>query len=230
MDNFREVSYGVIKKGLLFRGKALINLSESDVDLIVNQNGIKTIVDLRAPDEREKAQDQTLIGVNNLSIPLFNSNKTEIKPVNVMGMDLPDMSAIYRELVLEDKKDAWAKIFSVLLENEGHGIMFHCTSGKDRTGVTMAIILSSLGVNKDIIYSDYLLTNEYNDPSFVAFAKTLPEELGKAFLDHFSAKKEYLDAVFDEINNRYGSLNNFYQKCCDINDDKIATLKKMYLL
>ena len=231
MDNFREIAYKNIKKDLLYRGKALVNLSEDDIDLLTKKTNIKTIIDLRAPDEREQAMDQQLPGISNVSIPLFNSNKTEAKTVNVMGMNLPDMAAIYRELVYEDKKEAWTQIFGLLLKNNEDGIMFHCSSGKDRTGVTTAIILSVLGIDKETIYYDYLLTNKSlaGDKSFAEFVKTLPEELREAFSDHFSAKKEYLDAVFDEINTRYGSLNNFYQRCCGLNEDKIAVLKNKYL-
>lgn len=231
MENFREIDYKSIKKGSFYRGKALVNLSEEDIDLLVNKCHIRTVVDLRAPEEIEKAKDQKLKGVKNISVPLFNSNKTEMKSVNVMGMDLPDMAAIYRELVYEDKKEAWSQIFDLLLENKGDGIMFHCTSGKDRTGVTTAIILSLLGIDKETIYEDYLLTNQnmYNDNGFMQFVKTLPKEVGKAFLDHFSAKKEYLDAVFDEIDSRYGSLDNFYEQCCGLDKDKIVVLKNKYL-
>ena len=230
MDNFREIAYGNMKKGLLYRGKALVNLNDDDIALL-NKCNIKTIIDLRAPQEREQAKDKELPGVTNISVPLFNSNKTEMKAVNVMGMDLPDMAEIYRELVFEDKKEGWTQIFNVLLENNGDGIMFHCTSGKDRTGVTAALIMSLLGIDKKLIYEDYLLTNKQkvNDPGFLNYVNSLPKEVGKAFLDHFSAKEEYLDAIFDEIESRYGTLDKFFEVCCGLDQNKIKILQNKYL-
>ena len=229
MDNFREVNYGYLKSGLLYRGKALINLSNEDIALL--KSHIKTVVDLRAPEEIDEDPDMVIEGINNISIPLFNANKTEPKAVNVKGMTLPDMVAIYRELVAKDKKDSWSKIFDLLLNSDG-GIMFHCTSGKDRTGVTTAIILSALGIDKEVIYQDYLLTNKQSAPDvgFLKFAETLPPEVRDAFINHFQANKEYLEAIYDEIDQKYGSLNNFFKECCNLDENKLKQLKNKYLL
>lgn len=229
MENFREVAYGKMKKGLLYRGKALTNLNNEEIALLKKCH-IKTIIDLRSPKEREEAKDTIIEGINNISIPLFSANNLNTKTVDVMGMPLPDMVSIYRELVDEDKKESWRNIFVLLLQNKGDGIMFHCTSGKDRTGVVTAMILSALDIDKESIYQDYLLTNENaTDASFINYAKTLPEPLGEAFLKHFMANKEYLDAIFDEINNKYQSIDNFLKEYCDLSQNKLETLRSLYL-
>src|SRR5699024_12834665 len=60
---------------------------------------------------------------------------------------------------------AYRKMFNVLLENdkEGESVVFHCTAGKDRTGVAAFLILSALGVSEKQIVEDYLYTNLFFD-------------------------------------------------------------------
>ena len=191
----------------------LINLTDEDIKLI-RKNNIKIVVDLRTPEERVKLPDVEIEGIKNISIPLLGKDEdTEKEPklVTIGKFQLPDMSAIYREMVSFKRKDAWSSIFKLLEDNKESGILFHCSGGKDRTGVVFAVILSSLGFSKEDIYRDYLKTNENPiiSPDFQQFLDTLDEETRKAILAYSGANKEYLDATFDEINKLYGSLDNF---------------------
>ncbi len=231
MNNFREVSYGVIKNKLLFRSSALRSLKEKEKKFLVKDCNIKTIIDLRAVEEREQEKDVDIKGIDNISIPLLAPGDNETKTVVVCNMGLPDMEEIYSKLVNINKKEAWTKIFNILLNNDG-GILFHCTSGKDRTGVVIAVILKALGVSDRIIYKDYLLTNGQLplEGSLYDFAMSLTEDVRKAFLDHFSARKNYLKAVFTQINLDYGSFEHFLAICCSLNEEKLNRLKNKYLM
>lgn len=230
MKNFREVSYNIIRNNLIYRSAALSSLTDEEKNHLVNKCNIRTIIDLRSPEEHENEKDDEIEGIKNINIPLLSDEDKETKPVNVMGMTLPDMVDIYSKLVSLEKRKAWSQIFETLLNSED-GVLFHCASGKDRTGVVIAIILKALGASDDIIYKEYLLTNEQLpvEGSFRDFVMSLPEEQRKAFLNHFSAKKEYLDVVFNNLEEIYGSITIFLKAACSLNEEQIQQFKDKYM-
>ena len=222
MLNFRDFGYKNIKEGLLFRSATLYNLSQEDRELLINKN-IKTIVDLRSPEEIDSRPDAVIKGIDDISLTL--SVIDDAKLVVYRGLELPDLIECYQQLVAINLKDAWSKIFDLILNNDG-GFLFHCSQGKDRTGVVIAIILCALGIDKKTIIDDYLLTNQ--SPVFFFDNKT-PKEIQDILKDYFSAKVEYLNAAFDYIDETYGSFNNFLFKCCSLNETKLKLLKQKFL-
>ena len=223
MIYFRDFGYKNVKKGMLFRSAILNDLSSEDQNILI-ENNIKTIVDLRGIDERTARPDTPIKDIDNISVPL--SVIGDAKPIVYKGLTLPDLIDCYHQLVAIELKEAWSKIFDLLLNNEG-GILFHCSQGKDRTGVVSAVILTALGVDKETILYDYLLTNE--KPVFFG-NQDLPKEVQEILADYFSAKKEYLNASFEYIEKTYGSFNEFLYKCCSLDDKKISALKSKYLI
>ena len=117
-----------------------------------------------------------------------------LKTVTIKHMTLPDMDNAYRELVRRDRQSAWSNIFNILLADNGGAVLYHCSAGKDRTGVVTAVILTALGVDKDTIYQDYLLTNE-KPLYYKKMALQMDPESREIFLDYFQAKKEYLHRI-----------------------------------
>lgn len=234
MQNFRCIAYANVKKDLIFRSEGLFSLTDQNVSLFSRYN-IKTIIDLRSEREQNNKPDPIISGVNHIALPLMKKRDAgqEIKTVVVNGIPLPDMAELYRQLVAPDRKEVWTKIFNLLLDNNA-GILFHCSEGKDRTGVVSAIILSALGVERSIVINDYLLTNE--SPLF----KTIPADYFEGsglddktklmIFNHFKAHEEYLSSVFDEIEKIYGSMDSFLFECCSLDDQKLEILKKKYLI
>lgn len=223
MINFRDFGYKNVKKGLLFRSATLNDLSIDNQNILIGNN-IKTIVDLRGSDERKAKPDTKINGIDNISVPL--SVIGDAKPIVYRGLELPDLIDCYHQLVAVELKDAWSKIFDLLLNSKG-GILFHCSQGKDRTGVVAAMILTALGVDKETIFKDYLLTNE--KPVFFG-NQDMPKEVQEILADYFSAKKEYLEASFEYIDKTYGSFNEFLKKVCSLDENKLIKLKEKYLL
>ena len=235
MRNFREIECAKLKKGLLFRGESLYKLPAKYQKLLIDEYHIKVIVDLRTRQERESEPDYDLPSIKNIHIPLINmeemgaSSTEEGKETAAKNQQLPDMFKYYRLFVKEIRKEAWTKIFNVLLEEDG-AIMFHCTQGKDRTGIVSAMILTLLGADKEAIYRDYLLTNSYLHIAlkYKVYSLKFKGEVRKKFLALFKAEKELLDTAFMEIDKLYGSIDNFYKEICSLDDIKIAKLKDKY--
>ena len=220
-----------MKKGLLFRSDVLYHLNPKEKALL-RDNNIKVVIDLRGKDEVEHLKDTNIKAINFINIPMLpdneDGNDSPLKTVTIKHMTLPDMDFAYRQLVMKDRKEAWSKIFDILLNNKEGAVLFHCSAGKDRTGVVSAVILTALGIDKETIYQDYLLTNE-KPLYYKKMALQMDPESREIFLDYFQAKKEYLDATFDEIDKEYGTFDKFLLECCLIDKNKLNILKDKYL-
>lgn len=219
-----------MKPGLLFRSDLLYHLNPKEKALL-RDKGIKVVVDLRNKDEVERLKDTSIKAITFINNPLLPESKegedSPLKTVTIKHMTLPDMDNAYRELVRRDRQSAWSNIFNILLNTDG-AVLYHCSAGKDRTGVLSAVILTALGIDKETIYQDYLLTNE-KPLYYKKLALEMDPESREIFLDYFQAKKEYLDASFDEINKIYGSFDKFLLECCLIDKNKLDILKDKYL-
>lgn len=231
MRNFREIAYGNMKKGLLFRSDVLYRTTKGEKALLKDQCHIKTIIDFRNGEEVEKLHDSKISGIKNINLPFLpeeeNGRRKEPKIIVVKGLEMPDLPFYYRELASRSVGHIWRKVFDILLNSEG-GVLLHCSAGKDRTGVATAVILKTLGIDQETIYKDYLLTNE-NPLYYKKLALKMPPDVREVFLDFFQAKKEYLDSTFDEIYKTYGSFEAFLYENCDLNEEKINRLKDKYL-
>ena len=220
-----------MKPGMLFRSDLLYHLNPKEKALL-RGNNIKVVIDLRNKDEVEHLSDTNIKAIKFINNPMLPENKegneSPIKTVTIKQLTLPDMDNAYRELVRRDRKDAWSNIFNILLNDNGGAILYHCSAGKDRTGVVTAVILTALGIDKETIYQDYLLTNE-KPLYYKKLALQMDPESREIFLDYFQAKKEYLDASFDEINKIYGSFDNFLLECCLVDKNRLNILKDKYL-
>lgn len=220
-----------MKKGMLFRSDVLFHLNPKEKALL-RDNNIKVVVDLRNKDELENLKDTNIKVITFVNNPLLpendNGGDSPLKTVTIKHMTLPDMDNAYREIVRRDRKKAWSNIFDLLINNKEGGILFHCSAGKDRTGVVCAVILTMLGIDKETIYKDYLLTNE-KPLYYKKLALQMDPESREIFLDYFQAKKEYLDAAFDEINKEYGTFDKFLLECCSVDANKLNILKDKYL-
>ena len=231
MKNFRDFGYLNIKNKMLYRGEALTNTSKKDIALLKEKYNIKTIIDLRMEEEVNKEKDQEISDIKNIHIPLVTSNNMALAYQKAKSENREmNMSDIYEVFVSRNTKDSWTKIFDALI-TEDCGILLHCTQGKDRTGVVVAMILSLLGVDKDTIYDDYLLTNNNIKIPFNYRIKAMFVNKTKRdkMYSYFRLKKEYLDSTFSYINKEYGSIDVFFKECCSLDENKINSLKNKYI-
>ena len=236
LQNAREISFYPMKEGLLYRGGALDKLSKKDARYLAKDLGIKAIIDLRTTQEAMSKPDQHIEGVAYYHINLItmeemgSSSEKEAKKKILKEHRLPDIYEYYERIVSRNRGDSYRKIFDILLNTDGP-IYFHCTAGKDRTGVLSALILSLLGIDQEKIYEDYLKTNEHPIVpfSYKVFAMMMDKEFRKQFKEYFNASKSLLDRSFEAIDRIYGSLANFYSEMCGLNEERILAFRKKYL-
>ncbi len=129
--------------------------------------------------------------------------------------------------------DRYKPFFNKLLNvPNDQSLVFHCTAGKDRTGMGAALFLYSLGVPYQTIVDDYTASNYYRRAES---EKAIKGMLAMMHIDPEAAKslmnvkKEYLDATFSAINKQYGSVDNFLKNQIGLSENDMDTLKAKYL-
>ena len=130
----------------------------------------------------------------------------------------------------------------MLLENNNKAILWHCSAGKDRTGFATIIVLELLEVNRDIIFEDYLYSNNCQKEDREALALRLMDKydinkdddeiksIFKQSLDYiYWAKEEYFLCLYDKIKEHYGDFDGFINKGLNISDKQRSKFKELYL-
>ncbi len=222
-----------VKWGKIYRSADISKITDKDLDIISSLN-IKMVCDLRGEKEVETAPDRIPSGTQRILLSAGSENiggsASYLKYLKNPQRSDSMIMAIYKRTDHLGKK--YKPMFDQLLELEtDHALMFHCTAGKDRTGVGAALILYSLGVDQKIIFEDYELTNLYRKEANEKFVKMLSAQglSDDAARNLMAAKPEYLRTAFDAIKKEYGSIDLFLEKEMGLNADKRKTLKSKFL-
>lgn len=133
--------------------------------------------------------------------------------------------------------EAYRAFFDLALKNDGeHALLFHCSAGKDRTGIGGVLLLSALGAEREAALADYLLTNEYvaGDIARVEdYARTHypleAEALSPAIRSTVGVAPAAMERMLDEIDARYGSMDAFLAGPMGLNSRKLDRLRAIYL-
>ena len=111
--------------------------------------------------------------------------------------------------------------------------MFHCTGGKDRTGWGAAIVLSALGVPRQAIIDDYMASNRYLEPKNQAMLAMMQGHLDPETIAALKTlminRPDYIGAAFDEVQKRYGTMDNYIEQGLGIDKATIARLRAILL-
>jgi len=219
--NFREaggydvVGGGSVATGLLFRSDSLEKLQEAGAARI-EAEGIRLIVDLRASAEASEAPDVAVAGATRVALPVAANafDGTKIREAVISGdlsaYDAEGMKQGYRDLITQHGAE-FVAIFERLADPAQLPMDIHCTQGKDRTGVTIALVLLALGVPEATVLDDYLLTNEFTvERNAQIIAQVAPLGITEAqMMPLLTADPAYLMAALDELENGWGSVEAY---------------------
>ncbi|MDL2306814.1 tyrosine-protein phosphatase [Desulfovibrio sp. OttesenSCG-928-C06] len=204
-------------KGKLFRSDDLKDLSDSDLDTL-SDIPLLTIVDFRTHNEVAGAPDRVpqsvrehyhfAIQPGSLSKELFMSASTREE---VRGL----MVKIYEELVTDTEcTKQFRKFFGLIQNTENLPLLFHCSAGKDRTGLASALFLLGLGVDMETVLENYLESN-------ANLASKYPDE------EVFRVRPEYLHTALEIIARYPGGLEAYLAEVLDVD---LRKLREMYLV
>lgn len=217
---------GPVRHGVLYRSTELHELAGADVDALASL-GLRTIYDLRSVAEREARPDRAPEGVRDLSLDVL-ADATGAAPAELPALIadparttelLGDGGAIalfsgaYRDIVaLPSALAAYRAMFADLADGGGTPALFHCTTGKDRTGWAAAATLLLLGVGEDDVRREYLLTNDQLLPALQPLFDRFAQAGGDpALLEPvLGVRSEYLDCALDEMRTRFGDVEGYF--------------------
>ncbi|MCR5202028.1 MAG: tyrosine-protein phosphatase [Lachnospiraceae bacterium] len=136
----------------------------------------------------------------------------------------------------EQGKLGYAEFFRELINcPKDKSVMFHCTQGKDRTGISSMLILSVLGADRDSILDDYILTNEFNS-KLIAKEEAILDRVGitGTYKDRILSMMDrvditYLENAIDHLEEKYGSVVNYVKEELNVTDAEIEALRDNYI-
>ncbi len=228
-----------VQPGLLYRSGTLTHLSSSAQRQFAGLN-VKLICDLRRDDEKqEEPTPFPEHAPRRLEIPIDPGSAVELRTrLARTGLELADriryMTDLTAELVRDHVED-YVKMFDGLLNLEEGGFLVHCSAGKDRTGVAVALILHALGVPKETVVQDYLFTNQCIDYEGYILPKWLerfePQQVPAkdAVMALAGVRPEYLQAAYDAIESEFDSAEHYIVEAMGFEQDALAELRARYL-
>lgn len=247
--NFRDLGgYETIdshrtKWNRIIRSGSLANLSKDDLT-VLEAIPVTVDVDLRAPEEVKQSPDRVPSTATYYHLPVLQSDETdashsvdEIKSQILQpGSGHQHMVDIYKKMVLaESAKDAYRKLFDLLLSNGvNDALLFHCTAGKDRTGLGAFFILSALQVPEKTIMEDYLLTNKVTEKIRHEWVQALRDkDESEVIIENSialaSVSPDYLNAAIETIKCHYGNMDNYLHEHMELSDSDLQDLRNKYL-
>jgi protein-tyrosine phosphatase len=218
-----------VARGRLYRSDALWQLSDADIERF-GALGIRTVCDFRADHERQRWPNRlpaatTLRSLGLGFTPLGTQaawdavNRGELSAEGVRAY----MCDHYRALA-GAHTEYYARMFRALLEPDAVPFLVHCASGKDRTGFAAAIILLSLGVPREAVLADYVISDRYRRELWHLFHRQVDPGAYDAV---GAAAPAYLQAAFDVIDERYGGEARYLRDVMGLADADLARLRTL---
>lgn len=197
--------------------------------------GLRTVIDLRAPKELEVDPSawHAATGAHVISMPVLEGG--EGSATYVFGdllsgvrtsFRVPDMVDLYKATLLRQSK-VLGDVARVLADSAATPALVHCSAGKDRTGVTVALVLDVLGVPRDLVVADYALTQRFR-PNRVELHSEKFERLGvplEAVRVLFETPPEAMEATLAHVDEDYGGSRSYFLDACGVTDAELSALE-----
>ena len=218
-----------VKKGLYFRAGRQDRMTDKDLAQLSELN-ISTQIDLR---KQEEVLDQgrgplEAMGANYINIAVIPEGGSD--KLNKLVGDTGISGKRYLGY-LEFGPTSWLRLFGILAEQENLPVLLHCTAGKDRTGVSTAFLLSVLGVSRDIIEADYLLTNldTERQADFIENSGGFPEGVDReAMILAAGVPEDAMTVFLDGVESRWGSVLGYLEEI-GITKDQMDAIRINFL-
>jgi protein-tyrosine phosphatase len=231
--NFRDVG-GLpaadgrrVRPGVLFRSGHLAHATAEDIAFL-SSLGLHTVFDFRnAADQALEGPDAELPGVRNVNIPLTDpaegaefwrmvreGNMAQLRAALSDGQAADRMTASYRAIV-RDRTAEHSRLLHALAEDSAPALL-HCAAGKDRAGLSIAIALLAVGVDREAIEADYLSSNSphrrYKVHRSEGAEGGLSPEVMELLAPLFDARPAYLAAAYDAIEKVWGGTGKYFEE------------------
>jgi len=244
----------VVRSGLLLRGGGLYKASDSDIDRFENEYRFAYIFDFRTESELQQAPDRPVKGAENVWLPAIDPYTEQLGKTclpkyayeNLLGYviehrndDLVIKTArnMYPEFVENEYTQLQYAAFIQMIASmkEDRAVFWHCSQGKDRTGMGSAYLLSLLGADRDVIVDDYSRSNIHYRKDLEELRRLLEavggtEEQYDILSTYIGANVNTFCRTLDFIDRKYGSLYNYVTNILIVSEDDVAKLRSRLLI
>ena len=233
--NFRDIGGYLnqdgmrVKKGLYFRTGRQDRMTEKDLAELSDLK-ISTQIDLRKPDE--------VLDQGKGPLEAMGANYINIAVIPEGGSD--QLSKLVGDTGISGKRylgylefgpTSWLRLFGILSNLEYLHVVLHCTAGKDRTGVSTAFLLSVLGVNRDLIEADYLLTNldTERQADFIESTVGYPDGYDReSMIAAAGVPKDAMKDFLDGVESKWGSAVEYLKKI-GVTEEQMEMVRNNFL-
>jgi protein-tyrosine phosphatase len=213
----------------LYRADGLSDLTPADLDRL-RALGLRTLIDFRLPEERRAKPDRLPDGH---TIRIVEPGFVPAGTLEMLGLvraGAIDPQEIERRVIAQyrlfgiDHLAEYRHVMEAATRGDGFPLLLHCTSGKDRTGFGIAILMLAAGVPRQSVLEDYDLTNQFRRPVPQLFGPKTSEDVVRILL---SAQTKYLEAALDEMDKAFGSFDAYLAKGLGVDDKARARLVEL---
>ena len=233
--NFRDIGGYLnqdgkrVKKGLYFRAGRQDRMSNKDLSQLSDLK-ISTQIDLRKPDE--------VLDQGKGPLEAMGTKYINIAVIPEGGSD--QLSRLVGDTGISGKRylgylefgpTSWLRLFGILANEGNLPVVLHCTAGKDRTGVSTAFLLSVLGVSREVIEADYLLTNldTERQADFIESTVGYPEGYDRERMMAIAGVPETAMRDFlDGVESKWGTVVEYLEKI-GVTQEQMETIRTNFL-
>lgn len=230
--------------GRLLRSGELKDLPGEDIRMLKEHFQLTNIVDLRTEKERTVSPDTDIPSTKYTVLDFFPgeaAKKADCSEERLDHMESVEqlhknMERTYASFITDEGvREALYEFLQLLLQTKDGATLFHCFAGKDRTGISAAVILTILGVSKENIMKDYLETNIQRKEANRAILEYLkgegrPEAVLETIHAALCVEQRYLEVSYETAEERYGSFEEYITKGIGLEKGEWEKLRLMYLM
>lgn len=248
LGGYRMTDGRTIRHGLLIRGGSLAYVSPTELDRLSGEFHIARVFDFRTSMEVKRSPDLIIEGAERIWLPAFDEEK-----MSMAKLALPEEAYANLGIWLvshaseQSVQDVARNMYSYMVSNEftqiqyagffqnilnivSGAIYWHCSQGKDRTGLGAALLLAALGADRELIMTDFTISDEvYRKEVDSVSSMVSTEEEREVVRTFVGVNPRYFAAALDLIERDYGSLTNYLKGPICLTDNDIATLRHRYL-
>jgi len=246
LGGYKTTSGQQVRWGKLFRSGEMSELTDDDY-LALTKLNIAAVVDFRTQAERttkpthwKGPEPKIITGKDGVKVSKF------AEMLHQTGIDAAKVEQFMQETypgILAGHREHYAALFDEMAAGDG-AVVFHCTAGKDRTGIASALVLTALGVDRDTVIDDFMLSETYYnsqagnqqmkealkksgeiDPMRQIYASLPAETLAPLK----GVRRSYMTATFDTMEAQSGSALAYIQQELDVTDEELAKIRQLYL-
>ena len=227
---------GRVRRGVLFRSAHFGEATEGDLALL-QRLGVSLVIDFRGPSDKEQEGHNRLpAGVREVLIPmydpargndprvvLYSAPPEEVARVYPPGRAFEAMVSASESFVANaERARQYGEMLQAIIDADGAPILIHCSAGKDRTGWGAAVVHLALGVPREHIVADYMLSNSYRRNRAARL-----DELERAGLDpellapFFGVHENYINQSFATVDRLYGGVDQYLRDGLGVDDESI---------